>query len=211
VAGQHSFHSRNAFCHWFCIAVYFRGLTGIFLGNSAIDIELHDTYFVIAHFHIVMGVSAFFGMLAGVYHWFPKMYGKMMNNTLGYIHFWITLVGAYLIFWPMHYMGMAGVPRRYYSFDAFQSFNMFGSLNQFITLAAMLVFFAQLLFLVNFFYSIFMEESSPLRTRGIQTRSSGRHRSKQVMATGPVICRPFIAGPMITVRMVMSSYRKQRL
>ncbi len=131
------------------------GLTGIFLGNSALDIELHDTYFVIAHFHIVMGVSAFFGMFAGVYHWFPKMYSKMMNNTLGYIHFWITMVGAYLIFWPMHYMGLAGVPRRYYSFDAFQSFNMFGSLNEFITLAAMLVFFAQILFLINFFYSIF--------------------------------------------------------
>ena len=131
------------------------GLTGIFLGNSSIDIVLHDTYFVIAHFHIVMGVSAFFGMFAGVYHWFPKMYGRLMNNTLGYIHFWITMVGAYMIFWPMHYMGLAGVPRRYYSFDAFQSFNMFGGLNQFITLAAMLVFFAQLLFLVNFFFSIF--------------------------------------------------------
>ncbi len=131
------------------------GLTGIFLGNSSLDIELHDTYFVIAHFHIVMGVSAFFGMFAGVYHWFPKMYGRFMNNTLGYIHFWITMVGAYMIFWPMHYMGLAGVPRRYYSFDAFQSFNMFGGLNQFITLAAMLVFFAQLLFVVNFLFSMF--------------------------------------------------------
>ncbi len=131
------------------------GLTGIFLGNSALDIELHDTYFVVAHFHIVMGISAFFGMFAGVYHWFPKMYGRLMNNTLGYIHFWVTMVGAYMIFWPMHYMGLAGVPRRYYSFDAFQSFNMFGGLNEFITMAAMLVFFAQLLFLINFFYSIF--------------------------------------------------------
>lgn len=131
------------------------GLTGIFLGNSALDIELHDTYFVVAHFHIVMGVSAFFGMLAGVYHWFPKMFGRLMNNTLGYIHFWVTLVGAYMIFWPMHYMGMAGVPRRYYSFDAFTSFNMFGSLNEFISMAAMLVFFAQILFVINFIFSIF--------------------------------------------------------
>lgn len=76
------------------------GLTGIWLGNSAIDIHVHDTYFVIAHFHIVMGVAAFFGMFAGVYHWFPKMFGRYLNNTLGYVHFWVTLAGAYLIFWP---------------------------------------------------------------------------------------------------------------
>src|SRR5688500_991900 len=75
------------------------GLTGIWIGNSTIDIHLHDTYFVIAHFHIVMGVSAFFGMFAGVYHWYPKMFGRYLNNTLGYIHFWVTIVGAYLIFW----------------------------------------------------------------------------------------------------------------
>ncbi len=93
------------------------GLTGIWLGNSAIDIHLHDTYFVIAHFHIVMGVSAFFGMFAGIYHWFPKMFGRYMNQTLGFIHFWITLVGAYLIFWPMHYEGMAGMPRRYFDYS----------------------------------------------------------------------------------------------
>jgi cytochrome c oxidase subunit 1 len=131
------------------------GLTGIYLGNSALDIELHDTYFVIAHFHIVMGISAFFGMLAGVYQWFPKMFGRMMNNALGYIHFWITFVGAYMIFWPMHYMGLAGVPRRYYSLDAFQSFSMFGDLSKFITIAAMMVFFAQILFILNFMYSVF--------------------------------------------------------
>jgi cytochrome c oxidase subunit I len=132
------------------------GLTGIFLGNSAIDIQLHDTYFVIAHFHIVMGIAAFFGMFAGVYHWFPKMFGRYMNETLGKIHFWGTLIGAYAIFWPMHYTGMAGVPRRYYdmgaSFDAFRHFN---ELNQFITVAAIVVFFLQVIFMINFFYSIF--------------------------------------------------------
>ena len=130
------------------------GLTGIFLGNSAIDVQLHDTYFVVAHFHIVMGVAAFFGMYAGVYHWFPKMYSRFMNETLGRIHFWGTLIGAYAIFWPMHYIGMAGVPRRYYSFDSFQAFNHFDTMNKFITVAAIIVFSLQVLMLINFFYSI---------------------------------------------------------
>jgi cytochrome c oxidase subunit I len=130
------------------------GLTGIFLGNSALDIHLHDTYFVIAHFHIVMGVASFFGMFAGVYHWYPKMFGTYLNNTLGYIHFWVTIVGAYLIFWPMHYEGLAGMPRRYYDFQNWESFKMFGGLNEFISLVSMIVFAAQLLFVINFFYSI---------------------------------------------------------
>jgi cytochrome c oxidase subunit 1 len=130
------------------------GLTGIWLGNSTIDIHVHDTYFVIAHFHIVMGVSAFFGMFAGVYHWFPKMFGRYMNNTLGYIHFWVTMCGAYLIFWPMHYMGMAGVPRRYLDFSGWTSFNKFGDLNRMISIVTIIVFAVSLLFVFNFFYSM---------------------------------------------------------
>ncbi|WP_205508232.1 cytochrome c oxidase subunit I [Longitalea arenae] len=130
------------------------GLTGIFLGNSTLDIHLHDTYFVIAHFHIVMGVSAFFGMFAGIYHWFPKMYGRFMNNTMAYIHFWGTLIGAYLIFWPMHYEGLAGMPRRYLDYSNWSSFNQFADLNRFISTVAMIVFALQLLFVFNFFYSI---------------------------------------------------------
>lgn len=130
------------------------GLTGIFLGNSAIDIQLHDTYFVVAHFHIVMGVAAFFGMFAGVYHWYPKMFGRFMNETLGKIHFWGTIIAAYAIFWPMHYLGMAGVPRRYYSFDTFDAFRHFTDMNKFITIFAIISFFIQLVFVINFFYSI---------------------------------------------------------
>jgi cytochrome c oxidase subunit 1 len=130
------------------------GLTGIWLGNSTIDIHVHDTYFVIAHFHIVMGVSAFFGMFAGVYHWFPKMFGRYLNNTLGYIHFWVTMCGAYLIFWPMHYMGLAGVPRRYLDFTPWTSFNKFGDLNRMISIVTIIVFAVNLLFVFNFFYSI---------------------------------------------------------
>jgi cytochrome c oxidase subunit 1 len=131
------------------------GLTGIFLGNSTLDIHLHDTYFVVAHFHIVMGVSGILGMFAGIYHWFPKMYGRYMNNTLAYIHFWITLAGAYLIFWPMHYEGLAGMPRRYVDYRSWLSFNMFSDLNRFISTVAMIVFAVQLLFVFNFVYSIF--------------------------------------------------------
>jgi len=131
------------------------GLTGIFLGNSTLDIHLHDTYFVVAHFHIVMGVASFFGMFAGVYHWFPKMYGRYLNNTMAYIHFWVTLVGAYLIFWPMHYSGLAGMPRRYTDWSNWQSFNQFQDMNRFISTVAMIVFAVQILFVFNFFYSIF--------------------------------------------------------
>ncbi|HYM95458.1 MAG TPA: cbb3-type cytochrome c oxidase subunit I, partial [Chitinophagaceae bacterium] len=131
------------------------GLTGIFLGNSTIDIHLHDTMFVVAHFHIVMGVASFFGMFAGVYHWFPKMFGRYLNATLGYIHFWVTIVGAYLIFWPMHYEGLAGMPRRYLDKSGWVSFNQFGSLDRMITIVSIIVFAVQLMFVFNFFYSIF--------------------------------------------------------
>jgi len=131
------------------------GLTGIFLGNSTLDIQLHDTYFVIAHFHIVMGVAGFFGMFAGIYHWFPKMYGRYLNNTMAYIHFWVTMIGSYLIFWPMHYEGLAGMPRRYLDYSNWESFHQFAGLNKFISTVAMVVFAVQLMFLFNFFYSIF--------------------------------------------------------
>jgi cytochrome c oxidase subunit 1 len=131
------------------------GLTGIFLGNSTIDIHLHDTMFVVAHFHIVMGVASFFGMFAGVYHWFPKMFGRYMNNTMAYIHFWVTMIGAYLIYWPMHYQGLAGVPRRYLDKSGWVNFNNFRDLDQMITIVTIVVFAAQLLFVFNFFYSIY--------------------------------------------------------
>lgn len=131
------------------------GLTGIYLGNSALDYQLHDTYFVVAHFHIVMGVASMFGMFAGIYHWFPKMYGRYLNNTLGYIHFWITLVGAYLIFWPMHYQGLAGAPRRYYDISNWHFLKGFDGLNQFISTVAIIVFATQLLFVFNYFFSMY--------------------------------------------------------
>jgi cytochrome c oxidase subunit 1 len=131
------------------------GLTGIFLGNSAIDIQLHDTYFVVAHFHLVMGSASFFGMMAGVYHWFPKMFGRMMDEKLGYIHFWLTFVGVYLVFFPMHYIGIAGFPRRYYSWTNFSFADMYTDLNMFVSVAAIITFVAQFIFIFNFFYSMY--------------------------------------------------------
>jgi len=130
------------------------GLTGIILGNSALDIQLHDTYFVVAHFHLVMGAAAFFGMFTGVYHWFPKMFGRMMDEKLGAVHFWMTFIAVYMVFMPMHYIGIAGFPRRYYAWTGFESFNTFTDLNTFISIAAIIGFSAQFIFLFNFIYSI---------------------------------------------------------
>jgi len=132
------------------------GVTGIFLGNATLDIPLHDTYFVVAHFHLVMGSAAIFGMLAGVYHWFPKLFaGRLMDEKLGYLHFWATFVCAYLVFFPMHFMGLDGVPRRYYAMTEFPAFNHWLSVNTFITWAAIVAALAQVAFLYNFFHSIF--------------------------------------------------------
>ena len=137
------------------------GVTGLFLGNSVLDINLHDTYFVVAHFHLVMGSASFFGLLAGVYHWFPKMFGRMMDDKLGKLHFWLSFIGIYMVFFPLHYIGIAGFPRRYYSFTSFETFNTFGDLNSLVSIAAILTFAAQFIFLFNFFYSIFRGKLAP--------------------------------------------------
>ncbi len=130
------------------------GLTGLILGDSALDINVHDTMFVVAHFHLVMGISALFGMFAGVYHWFPKMYGKMMNKDMGYLHFWITAISAYGVFFPLHFIGLAGLPRRYYSNSAFPMFDDLLHINKVITVFALIGGLAQLIFLANFFFSV---------------------------------------------------------
>ncbi|RWX03609.1 cytochrome c oxidase subunit I [Flavobacterium cerinum] len=137
------------------------GLTGIILGDSTLDINVHDTYFVIAHFHLVMGISALYGMFAGIYHWFPKMFGRMMNKNLGYIHFWVTAVCAYGVFFPMHFIGLAGLPRRYYTNTAFPLFDDLADVNVLITLFAIVGAAFQIVFLWNFFYSIFKGKRAP--------------------------------------------------
>ncbi|PZD78769.1 cbb3-type cytochrome c oxidase subunit I [Mesonia sp. K7] len=131
------------------------GLTGIILGDSTLDINVHDTYFVIAHFHLVMGISALYGLFAGVYHWYPKMFGRMLNKNLGYVHFWVTAIGAYGVFFPMHFIGMAGLPRRYYTNTAFPYFDDLADVNVLITVFAIITALVQLVFLYNFISSIF--------------------------------------------------------
>ncbi len=132
------------------------GLTGLILGDSALDINVHDTMFVVAHFHLVMGISALYGLFAGVYHWFPKMFeGKLMSKKLGYVHFWMTAIGAYGVFFPMHFIGMAGLPRRYYTNTNFPYFDDLADINIVITIFAIFAAIGQLVFLYNFFNSMF--------------------------------------------------------
>lgn len=145
------------------------GLTGIILADSALDIQVHDTLFVVAHFHIVMGLSAIMGMLAGVYHWFPKLFLRHMNKKLGYIHFWITFISAYGVFFPMHFLGLAGLPRRYYTNSAFPMFDNLIDINILMTAFAILGGLAQLVFLFNFFYSMFRGPKSEQNPWGANT------------------------------------------
>ncbi|HEY0667592.1 MAG TPA: cbb3-type cytochrome c oxidase subunit I [Sphingobacteriaceae bacterium] len=136
------------------------GLTGLFLGNASLDINLHDTYFVVAHFHLVMGCAAIFGMLAAIYHWFPRLFGSLMDEKLGFLHFWITFICAYMVFFPMHFMGLDGVPRRYYAFTEFEFMQQWLAVNRFISWAAIIGGLAQTAFLWNFFTSIFYGKKS---------------------------------------------------
>ncbi len=133
------------------------GLSGLFLAQPALDIQLHDSYFVIAHFHMIMGVAAIFGMFAGTYYWSPKMFGRMMNETLGKIHFWFTFLGVYAIFMPMHFLGLEGHPRRYSTLTGVNWLNQPHLINVhvFISIAAFITGAAQLIFLFNLFWSMF--------------------------------------------------------
>jgi cytochrome c oxidase subunit 1 len=126
------------------------GLTGLFLGNVTVDVPLSDTYFVVAHFHMVMGIAPVLVVFGAIYHWYPLITGRMLNETLGKIHFWITFVGSYAIYFPMHYQGFIGVPRRYFEiYDSPYIETSTMGLNVFITVAALIVGAAQLLFIYN--------------------------------------------------------------
>jgi cytochrome c oxidase subunit 1 len=157
--GQIRFTTPMLFAIGFVSLFVSGGITGLFLGQTSIDIPLHDTYFVVGHFHLIMGVAAIFGMFAGTYFWFPKMFGKMMNDGLGKLHFFITFIGVNAIFIPMHIMGMAGQTRRY-SFhwnpatgEGLHYLANMVPLTRFVSYAAFITVGAQLLFLINLVWS----------------------------------------------------------
>ena len=138
------------------------GISGIFLGQPALDLYFHDTYFVVGHFHMIMGVAAIFGMFAGTFYWFPKMFGRMMNETLGKIHFYLTFIGVYAIFTPMHFLGIAGNPRRYADFTNFEFMGKLMPVHTFMTWAAILTATAQIIFVVNLVWSMMRGKKAPV-------------------------------------------------
>src|SRR3989454_6160527 len=137
------------------------GITGLFLGQTSLDLPMHDTYFVPAHFHLIMGVAAIFGIFAATYYWFPKMFGRMLNEGLGRFHFWFTFIGVYAIFLPMHTMGIMGHPRRYAQATEFKYLAATQPYHVFITIAAIITATAQIIFLVNFCWSLFKGAKAP--------------------------------------------------
>ena len=145
----------NLFAIGFIFTFVHGGLTGLFLGNVTVDLPLSDTYFVIGHFHMVMGVSPVMVLFGAIYHWFPKMTGKMPNELLGRIHFWMTFLGTYAIYLPMHYLGILGMPRRYYAYGNTEFIpESAHAVNEAITIAAIVVATAQVIFIINVVYSL---------------------------------------------------------
>ena len=142
------FTTPALFCLGFISVFVSGGISGFFLAQPSIDTYLHGTYFVVGHFHFVMGVAAMFGIFAGIYFWFPKMFGRMMNETLGKVHFWLTFIGVYCVFMPMHFIGLAGNVRRYAAFTD-DYLKPFVPVHKFMTIAALFTGAAQLLFLYN--------------------------------------------------------------
>jgi cytochrome c oxidase subunit 1 len=131
------------------------GLTGLFLGNVTVDVPLSATYFVVAHFHMVMGVSPILVVFGAIYHWYPKITGRMLNDTLGRLHFWVTFLGTYAIYLPMHYLGILGVPRRYYAYGGTNFIPPSAQwVNAAITISALFVAAAQMVFLFNLIWSL---------------------------------------------------------
>jgi cytochrome c oxidase subunit 1 len=168
--GDIQINTPNLFAIGFIFTFVHGGLTGLFLGNVTVDLPLSDTYFVIGHFHMVMGVSPVMVLFGAIYHWFPKITGKMPNEFLGRVHFWMTFLGTYAIYLPMHYLGILGLPRRYYAYGNTSLLqNGAQAVNEAITIAAIVVATAQVIFLINVFYSLRKGKESPANPWGATT------------------------------------------
>jgi cytochrome c oxidase subunit I len=152
--GHIRFHTPMLYAIGFVSLFVSGGLSGPFLAQPVLDIQLHDTYFVVGHFHLIMGVAAIFGMFAATYYWFPKMFGRMMNETWGRVHFFLTLAGTYAIFMPMHYLGVAGGTRRYSQYTEVAYLQKLMPIHQFMTYAAIITIAAQFIFVINLFWSM---------------------------------------------------------
>jgi cytochrome c oxidase subunit 1 len=152
--GKITFNCAMLFALGFVSLFVSGGLSGLFLAQPSLDLYLHDGYFVVAHFHLIMGVAAIFGMFAGMYFWFPKMFGRFLNEGVGKVHFWLTFIGVYAIFMPMHFLGLAGHPRRYFDGTAVLYLAKLQPVHVFISIAAFITIGSQLLFLFNFFWSL---------------------------------------------------------
>jgi cytochrome c oxidase subunit 1 len=163
------------------------GLTGPLLAQPALDAYLHDTYFVVAHFHLIMAMAGLFAIFAATYFWFPRMFGRKMNERLGAFHFWITFLGAYAIFMPMHLLGVAGHPRRYSELTGVQYVAAMVPLQKFITLAAVITIAGQVVFLVNFFRSLWVgprAEANPWQCTTLEWRAAS---GSAVQGSGEVL------------------------
>ena len=151
--GKISFHPAILFAIGFFSFLFADLMTRKFYSDSTLDIHLHDTYFVIAHAHLILFLAIIFGIFSAVYYFYPVIFKRYMNSILGYIHFWVTFICAYLVFYPVHYEGLAGMPRRYIDYSGWNSYNESSNLNEFVSKTTIVLCAAQILFLFNFFYS----------------------------------------------------------
>jgi cytochrome c oxidase subunit 1 len=169
------------------------GLSGIFMAATPVDLFIHDTYFIVAHIHYVLFMSSMFGIFAAIYFWFPKMFGRLMNERWGKIHFVLTFIAANCTFYPMHILGVGGMPRRYYMPADFDTWASFQPINTFISMSAFVMGFSQLIFLGNIAYSLFWgpkAERNPWKSNSLEWTAPsppghGNFESPPIVMHGP--------------------------